>query len=322
MSSPEAFDPSATHANFRTTHAIDERVGVQPRDPEFGEGITQRVYEVQYGDYVFGVNLGDVAQVPTEAVMIPSTPWLEIGGGAIENVLHEAIGAGLYDGYAQMVRSSLEECAVAAEGPEKEAARAKLADSFVMTAGMDRGAAEEMAANLSGGSRIAVHEGRSMPALILGEDGELRKTTYETPDHISVELDYGEAAPCVAGDLSDRGINSTVVVNVTPSSSTGMTREHMVMFTHNAARVASMMGARSLTVPAVGTGFAAAFGFGMSMEDSVSGFFEGAKRFVDSGQAGNLQRLDFNIYARPSAENATQIAQLVRDAGVLDMLAA
>ena len=73
---------------FNGAPVITERVGVQPRDPEFGDGITQRVYEVQYGDYIFGINMGDVAQVPTEAVMLPSTPWLEIGGGAIENVLH------------------------------------------------------------------------------------------------------------------------------------------------------------------------------------------------------------------------------------------
>ena len=101
-----------------------------------------------------------------------------------------------------------------------------------------------------------------------------------------------------------------------------MTPDHMVMFTHNAAQVAKTMGASSLTVPAVGTGFAAALGFGMSMEDSVRGFFEGAKMFVDSGQAGDLQRLDFNIYARPSEAGATQVAELVRDAGVLEMLAA
>lgn len=323
MSSPEDFDPSSARASFRTTPpvTIEEHVGVQPRDPQFGEGLTQRVYEIRYGDYTFGVNLGDIAQVPTEAVMLPSTPWFGIGGGAIENVLHDAIGPQLYDRYAAMVRESLEQCAVAAEGPEKEAARSRLADNFVMVAGMSRDAAEEMAARLSGGSFISVMEGRRVPALVLGEDGALHPATYEFPDSVNVQLEYGEAAPGVAGDLTDRGINSVVVVNVTPTGS-GMARDHMVMFTHNAAQVASAMGAGSLTVPAVGTGFAAAFGFGMSMEDSIRGFFEGAKLFVDSGQAGEMRRIDFNIYARPSENGATQVAELVRDAGVLDMLAA
>lgn len=57
-----------------------EKVGVQRRPEAFGAGDTKRVYELQYKDFSIGINLGDISQVPTEAVMCPTTPWLEIGG--------------------------------------------------------------------------------------------------------------------------------------------------------------------------------------------------------------------------------------------------
>lgn len=320
------FDPSAAQGNFGASPVIAERVGVQPRDLEFGDGMTQRVYEVQYGDYTFGVNMGDVAQVPTEAVMLPSTPWLQIGGGAIENVLYDAIGGQLYDRYADMIRSSLEQAAHVPEGPAKSEARARLANQLVVAGVMDEAAARETAARLIGGSYMARLGGVPVAALTIDTNGQLAPTTFEMPERASIELEYGEAVPGVAGNLQDRGINSVVIVNVTPSygpgRENGMTSQHMAMFAHNAAQVAGRMGARSLTIPAVGTGFAAALGFGMSMEDSLKGFFEGARQFADSGGAGDLRRIDFNIYARPSEANAAQVAELVREAGILERLAA
>jgi len=317
---------SSYEPGFSTPPHLSERVGVQPRGLEFGDGITQRVYEVQYGDYTFGINMGDVAQVPTEAVMLPSTPWLGIGGGAIENVLHDAIGGQLYDRYAEMIRASLEEAAHLPEGPAKSEARTRLANQLVVAGVMDENAASETATRLIGGSYMARLGGDQSTVFVIGADGSLTEKTFETPERTTIELEYGEAMPGVAGDLSDRGIGSVVIVNVTPTSGPGrehgMTSEHMTMFTHNAAQVAARMGARSLTVPAVGTGFAAAFGFGMSMEDSLRGFFAGAKQFADAGGAGDLRRLDFNIYALPSEDNAQQAAEFVRDARILELLGA
>jgi hypothetical protein len=191
---------------------------------------------------------------------------------------------------------------------------------------MDESAAQETAARLIGGSYMSRLGGTAMSVLTVGEDGEPIIKTYDEPELATVELEYGEAVPGVAGNLRDRGINSVVIVNVTPTEGPGrehgMTSGHMTMFTHNAAQVAARMGARSLTVPAVGTGFAAALGFGMSMPDSVRGFFDGAKQFADSGGAGDLRRIDFNIYARPNEANAAEVAQMIRDAGVLERLAA
>jgi hypothetical protein len=80
-----------------------------------------------------------------------------------------------------------------------------------------------------------------------------------------------------------------------------------------------------LTIPAIGTGFAAAFGFGMSMGDSLRGFAEGFKRFVDSldsldERGTTLRNVDYNVYAKPSDENAAQIDDLCTKAGLPDTL--
>jgi len=57
------------------------REGLQIREPKFGSGENQRVWEVDYHGIKIGVNLGDIASAPTEAIMCPTTPWLEVGGG-------------------------------------------------------------------------------------------------------------------------------------------------------------------------------------------------------------------------------------------------
>lgn len=57
------------------------REGLQPRDPKYGKGENQRVWEVEYKGVKIGINLGDIATAPTEAIMCPTTPWMEVGGG-------------------------------------------------------------------------------------------------------------------------------------------------------------------------------------------------------------------------------------------------
>lgn len=284
---------------------LKERTGLQPREHKFGAGENQRVWEIAYKDHIIGVNLGDIAQVPTEAVMCPTTPWLQVGGGAIENVLANAIGDELFDKYARTLMG-IARRVHETEGFERAMAATELANLLRDEGGMNvQATPEQIATDIITSSEVTPLPGEGRLELALG---------------------YGAAIPAPSGGLSERGIKTVVLTNVTPDGSKpdqagGMTREHMVRFTYNACMAAHMAGADSITIPSVGTGFAAAFGFGMSREDSIKGFVLGMKQFADElGDKTPLKRVDYNIYARPSEENARQVADLMRDLGVQEIL--
>lgn len=281
-----------------------EKVGVQERPAAFGAGETKRVYEVLYKGYSFGVNCGDIAQVPTEAVMCPTTPWLEVGGGAIENRLAEEIGETLFEDYAHRLMGIVEKV-LRTNGGERTQAASELQKLLRDKGGMRVEATPE---------QVADEISSSCEIQDLGK-GEEHSALF-----------YGAAIPAPSGRLSEGGIKLVVLTNVTPDGSKhgqegGMTKFHMEDFTYNACKAANLVGVRSITIPAVGTGFAAAFGFGLSREDSMAGFLAGAKRFANEfGGDASLKQIDYNIYARATAENAKQVAKLASDSGVKNLL--
>jgi len=136
-----------------------------------------------------------------------------------------------------------------------------------------------------------------------------------------VALFYGGSIPAPAGkELGKKGIKIVVLTNVTPEGKS-MEPQDMVQFTESAAQAANMTGVDSLTVPAVGTGFAAALGFGMSQAESMAGFFKGATEYVDHNQSHtSLKRIDYNMYARPSLETAKQVSGMLRSSGSIKLL--
>ncbi|KKU02764.1 MAG: hypothetical protein UX03_C0027G0004 [Candidatus Woesebacteria bacterium GW2011_GWE1_45_18] len=280
-----------------------EKVGVQERPEAFGVGDTKRVYEIQYKSFSIGINLGDIAQVPTEAVMCPTTPWLEVGGGAIENRLADEIGDTLFEGYAQKLMDIVGKV-LATDGDERLQAASELQKLLKEKGGMDvEATSEQIASDIASSCEISKFEdGREHPALF-----------------------YGAAIPAPSGSLLEGGIKLVVLTNVTPDGSKsgqegGMTRKHMEDFTYNACKAANLVGVHSITIPAVGTGFAATFGFGLSREDSMGGFLAGAKRFADEfGNDSSLKQIDYNIYTQPNAENAKQVAKLASDCGAKNL---
>ena len=281
-----------------------EKVGVQERPTAFGAGETKRVYEVQYKGYSIGVNCGDIAQVPTEAVMCPTTPWLEVGGGAIENRLADEIGETLFKDYASKLMGIIEKV-LKSEGNDKTKSASKLQQLLKEKGGMKVEATpEQVADEISSSCEISdLGNGKKHSALF-----------------------YGAAIPAPSGRLAEGGIKLVVLTNVTPDGSksgqeSGMTKLHMEVFTYNACKAANLVGVHSITIPAVGTGFAAAFGFGMSRQDSMAGFLAGAKRFANEfGINASLKQIDYNIYVQPNAENAKQVAELANDGGVKNLL--
>jgi O-acetyl-ADP-ribose deacetylase (regulator of RNase III) len=281
-----------------------ERVGIQKRPEAFGAGVTKRAYEVLYKGFSIGVNLGDIAQVPTEAVMCPTTPWLEVGGGAIENRLADEIGDILFEGYARNLMDITGKV-LTTNGDEQLRAASELQKLLEEKGGMKIEATpEQIVSDITSSCKISrFDDGKERPALF-----------------------YGAAIPAPSGRLKEGGIKLVVLTNVTPDSSKsgeegGMTRRHMEDFTYNACKTANLVGVRSITIPAIGTGFAAAYGFGLSRQDSMGGFLSGAKRFADEFGGGSaLKQIDYNIYAQPNEENAKQVAKLASESGAKDLL--
>lgn len=270
------------------------RIGVQERPPKYKEGITKRVFEIAYGDYNFGVNLGDIAQAPSDAVMCPSTPWLEIGGGAVENVIADAMGEGIFESSSKTLQHHLSKV-LGSEGFGRAVAARTLADYLQATTGLQTTATPEEIAS-----------------------GIIATTHFTNLDRVGdhIELEHGAAVPIPSGDLKAKGIDIIILVNVTPRGRS-MNIQDMRGFTANACRVANLTGAHSITIPAVGTGFAAAFGFGLSRDDSLKGFFQGAQEYAkEAGNQSSLKQIDYNIYARANEENAQAVAQMVVKLGL------
>lgn len=267
------------------------RVGVQDRPPKYGRGDTKRVMEITLGDYSFGINLGDIAQAPSDAVMCPTTPWLEIGGGAVENRLASVMREEILNLNSIAVQQYIENV-LKTQGVKRAFAARELADYLQKSIGLQvSGTPEQIAddiitsAHLSNRERIEGH----------------------------IELEHGAAVPIPSGKLKKSGIDAVILVNVTPEGRS-MTTDDMSRFTSNACRIANLTGAQSITLPAVGTGFAAAVGFGLSQEDSLKGFFHGAMSFAkEAGLQAKLKKIDYNIYAQANEVNAQSVAQLIRN---------
>lgn len=266
---------------------FNEHIGVQPREPQFGASETSRVYEIEFPDFSIGVTCGDIASVPTEAVMCPTTPWLEIGGGAIENRLYEEIGEQVYDNYVRRLMELIKIMHQDRRAGRPEALRA--ADEFWQL------------------MSEKFPEKNIRPDISNAEvcDNILRSSDYDKRAEHGTLL-YGGTLPAPSGRLNNRGIKYVVLVNVTPQG-TAMTPEDMSMFTENSIMAASWIKAKSITIPAVGTGFAAAFGFGLSLFDSFQGFFLGALAYKLADPTSSVKRIDYNIYTKASESNAREI---------------
>lgn len=224
-----------------------------------------------------------------------------MAGGGIENRIADVAGDELFGTYTQelirlltQIRSDNEETALSAAD--------QLSKFLAKNTGMkiDK-SAEEVKSDVL--QATSMHN--------LGED---------IGEHVA--LFYGGSIPAPAGKaLGRNGIKVVVLTNVTPEGER-MTGEHMIRFTESAAQAANLTGVDSITIPAVGTGFAAAFGFGMSQAESMGGFFRGAMNYIDQNAGKtDLNRIDYNIYARPSLEGAQQISKLLNTTGAAKLLA-
>jgi O-acetyl-ADP-ribose deacetylase (regulator of RNase III) len=268
------------------------REGLQQRELKYGHGENKRVWEVDYKGVKIGINLGDIASAPTEAIMCPTTPWLEVGGGSIENRIADVAGNEVFETYTKELIGLLTQI----RGKNTQAslsASERLIQFLAKNTGMKvEKSSEEVRSEVL--QATATHN--------LGED---------VGEHVA--LFYGGSIPAPAGkELGKKGIKIVVLTNVTPEGKK-MEAADMVQFTKSAAQAASLTGVDSLTIPAVGTGFAAAFGFGMTQAESMVGFFKGATEYIAQNQSTSLRRIDYNMYAQPTSENAKQVSRMLQN---------
>lgn len=258
---------------------------IRPRPLKYGEGETHRVIEIPIGELSLGINMGDIAQVPTEAVLFPSIPSLHPGAGAIENALIEVAGIETYEEYRSEAQRLIA-AVLHSEGFTRAVNARLFADFLQLNTGMSiPESGEEIARDILDSCSV------------VNEYGEINR----------LRLRYGMSIPIPSGGLSKRGIKLLICTNVL-NSDAPMTVEDMAMFTFSACKIAELCQVDSISVPSIGTGFLSLFGIGLSPQESLKGFKQGALRFVRSQIRSSLKHIDYNVYCDPTEKNAKSVA--------------
>jgi O-acetyl-ADP-ribose deacetylase (regulator of RNase III) len=249
---------------------------------EHGELGGERLWSIEYKGVNIEMVMGDILGVDAEAVVCPTDPWFELGGGEVEARIDEASGGEIF-GKKNKVVLKLMERMLKNKGS---------ADAMV--------ASEELADYVTRGG------GSLDPTVMMeGVSSFVKMVDLGGPkEHI--ELFYGAALPVPAGRrLEGLGIDTVVLVNVTPRG--GMKKGDMEMFVSNSVGAAAMAGAESIAIPAIGTGNARSNGFGLSMMDSVGGFLNGAKKYIDGQGGSSVRRIKYVVYNRPDDRLVKQL---------------
>ncbi len=263
--------------------------GVQPREAKFNIGENQRVWEADCQGIKIGINVGDITSAPTEAIMCPTTPWLGIGGGAIENKIASVTKNELFGKYTNKIIELLNQI-------RNDNSDISLNASIKFSQFLEKNTGIK---------------NNKKPEQIREDIIQLTKIDkFKTDNSKNIALSYGMSIPAPAGkNLGEKGIKIVVLTNVTPEGKT-MSIKDMSLFTKSAVTAVNQSNADSITIPAVGTGFAAAFGFGLSLADSITGFLKGSIDYIqENGNNNCLKRIDYNIYCSPTAENALEISR-------------
>ena len=122
------------------------------------------------------------------------------------------------------------------------------------------------------------------------------------------------------GALPGRGIKALILSIAAPRGEQ-KSEQGMSDLTYEACKAAHEAGISSLTVPAIGTGFAAEAGFGLKLDQSMRGFADGVKRFLDEHPDSQLKTIDYNVYLqKPTEEDAAKVAAYLNEHGVPKIL--
>lgn len=278
---------------MKENHFNSIKEGVQPREEKFNVGENQRVWEADCQGIKIGINLGDITSALTEAIMCPTTPWLGVGGGAIENKIASVTENELFGKYTEKMIDLL----------------TRIRNNNI---DISLDASREFSQFLEENTGI---KNKETPEKTRKDILQLTKNDkFKTNNSEHIALSYGMSIPAPAGKiLGEKGIKIVVLTNVTPNGN-NMSIEDMALFTKSAAMAVNKSKADSITIPAVGTGFAAAFGYGLSLSDSMTGFLKGTIEYIQENRENNhLKRIDYNIYCNPSQQNAIEIGHIMNN---------
>jgi hypothetical protein len=138
--------------------------------------------------------------------------------------------------------------------------------------------------------------------------------------HVALKDGGSIAAP--SGPLRDHGIRVVILTNTSPPDEGKFKINDMVGFTRSALQAAETTTIDSLTIPAIGTGNAASQGYGLSDRESAVGFFLGCMDYVDrTGGQSYIRRIDYNMFADVTPEEARKKIDFLNRAGVFGLLA-
>jgi len=126
---------------------------------------------------------------------------------------------------------------------------------------------------------------------------------------------YGAARAFPSGKLAAHGIKHIIFSNVLPNHER-LSEEMVARCIGYALLEADRVQAKSLAVPAIGTGFIGAMQ-GFSMVESFAGTVKGLERYhafrQDVGRERIAEKLSLVIYAQANYDNAVQVSDLIRD---------
>lgn len=124
---------------------------------------------------------------------------------------------------------------------------------------------------------------------------------------------YGAARAFPSGDLADNGIKSIIFSNVLPSGER-LTPHMVARCIGNALLEADKVGAESLAVPAIGTGFLGAMQ-GFSLAESIEGTLLGMEEYMkDAFGERSVKSLSLVIYAQANERNAQEMRDYLEEA--------
>lgn len=129
-------------------------------------------------------------------------------------------------------------------------------------------------------------------------------------------VSYAAAKAFPSGRLAERGIKQIIFSNVLPEHQ-DLTSEMVAQCIGQALLEADKAGAKSLAVPAIGTGFIGAIQ-GFSMQESIEGTLKGIAVYEalrqESGLPKATESLSLVLYAQANQNNASEALKMVQEA--------
>lgn len=268
------------------------------------------------------VNVGDIRDAKTDAIVSPTNATMTREAGAVENAIADAMKPKNYDTNIKKAKLYLSNIEGGSESAKKD---------YIYNTATNSTKVVQPAISAIDALNTSLH---------VWDDAE---------HHEKGDLRFGSSiAMPASGALVDKGVKTVVLTNVRPEDHIkNLTSLDIAHMAQAATRAANVVGATSITIPAIGTGAGRESGFGLSESESFDGFLAGVVNYIDTMQAvevvperdkkGNfipeydddgkvrafksttvpvdghkpMTKIEFNIYGDPSEANIQKIKDMI-----------